>query len=531
MTRFARAKGSKSSNERLPDEPTPWHVMKQQLESNLEPAKEPQAKTKTARQLLNEKEDLYYAQSVGNVNTDWAEFDAPKKTNGIKSGKIEKKQKDQNENVKKAVDNVKLEEPKQVSAKAEKIVKENTSEDVGERGKNTKAKGKAENTFQTEEHPPTKTENANEDIQERRRNKKAKRKADSASQAKIVKTEKQENPPVKIENPSESKSENAETAGKLSKRQKRNQKKQNQKTDEKNDRAQTAPFNAEGNDWDNSVSFNKRRKFSDDQDGKPVGNGGQNNFRDRNSNSNFNEYKNFRRFGNNVPKKFQPKSAKPRDDKEHRRRKPDQPAMKVTINGMDLEIVKYDGFPVKKEDAERLTELRKEMVLKGIPKSEIDAAMKLERRKCEKALARVRRQVCFHCRKAGHNLSDCPELGKEEAGTGICFKCGSTEHTHFECKVNKSDDYRYAKCFICREQGHIAKQCPDNPKGLYPDGGSCKICGDVTHLKKDCPDLVKEKEETAITLDTIKDANLEVLDNETTKVKTEAKPTKKIVKF
>lgn len=156
--------------------------------------------------------------------------------------------------------------------------------------------------------------------------------------------------------------------------------------------------------------------------------------------------------------------------------------------------------------------------------------MKLERRKCEKALARIRKQVCFHCRKAGHNLSDCPELGKEEAGTGICFKCGSTEHTHFECKVNKSDDYRYAKCFICREQGHIAKQCPDNPKGLYPDGGSCKICGDVTHLKKDCPDVGREKEEATITLDTIKETNLEALGNESTVAKSKVS-SKKIVKF
>jgi zinc finger CCHC domain-containing protein 9 len=167
----------------------------------------------------------------------------------------------------------------------------------------------------------------------------------------------------------------------------------------------------------------------------------------------------------------------------------------------------------------------------GIPKHEIDIAMKLERRKCEKALARIRKQVCFHCRKAGHNLSDCPELEKEEISTGICFKCGSTEHTHFECKVNKSDDYRYAKCFICREQGHIAKQCPDNPKGLYPDGGSCKICGDVTHLKKDCTQLLKEKEESAITLDTINNKNLELLDSEINKVNVEVKPSKKIVKF
>lgn len=31
MTRFARAKGSKSSNEKAPEDSTPWEVMKEQL--------------------------------------------------------------------------------------------------------------------------------------------------------------------------------------------------------------------------------------------------------------------------------------------------------------------------------------------------------------------------------------------------------------------------------------------------------------------------------------------------------------------
>lgn len=137
--------------------------------------------------------------------------------------------------------------------------------------------------------------------------------------------------------------------------------------------------------------------------------------------------------------------------------------------------------------------------------------MKLERRKAEKALARLKKCVCFHCRKSGHNLSDCPELGREQHATGICYKCGSTEHAHFECKVNKSTEFRFATCFICREQGHISKQCPDNPRGVYPDGGCCKICGDVTHLKKDCPDLIKAKEESTLTVDTIDDSKLECL--------------------
>lgn len=52
-----------------------------------------------------------------------------------------------------------------------------------------------------------------------------------------------------------------------------------------------------------------------------------------------------------------------------------------------------------KKDAERLSELKKSMMQKGIPKSEVQRTMKLERRRAEKALARVKRDVCYNCRK------------------------------------------------------------------------------------------------------------------------------------
>jgi len=155
----------------------------------------------------------------------------------------------------------------------------------------------------------------------------------------------------------------------------------------------------------------------------------------------------------------------------------------------------------------------------------------LERRKAEKALTRIKKLVCFHCRKSGHNLSDCPEVGSEEINTGICFKCGSTEHTHFECKVNKDSTYRYAKCFICREQGHIAAQCPDNPRGVYPHGGCCKICGAVTHLKKDCPDLVKVKEDSAITVEKMDSTAVESLQKDKKEESENNAIPKKIIRF
>lgn len=50
---------------------------------------------------------------------------------------------------------------------------------------------------------------------------------------------------------------------------------------------------------------------------------------------------------------------------EYKRRKPDTGVTKVIINGVKIEIVMYDGFPVKKEDAERLAELKQKMIMKG----------------------------------------------------------------------------------------------------------------------------------------------------------------------
>uniref|UniRef100_A0A8D8W6X2 Zinc finger CCHC domain-containing protein 9 n=1 Tax=Cacopsylla melanoneura TaxID=428564 RepID=A0A8D8W6X2_9HEMI len=177
------------------------------------------------------------------------------------------------------------------------------------------------------------------------------------------------------------------------------------------------------------------------------------------------------------------------------RKKPQPQPYQMDINGEMVDIVTYDGFPIMKEDAKRLDELKKSLFAKGIPRAEIKKIMKLQRRNAEKALSRAKKRVCFNCRRSGHNLSECPVLNKGE-GTGICFKCGSTEHTHFECKVVKKQDYKFAQCFICKEQGHISNQCPDNPRGLYPKGGACKLCGDVTHLKRFCPTLPKESEPT-----------------------------------
>ncbi|XP_034950298.1 probable ATP-dependent helicase PF08_0048 [Chelonus insularis] len=519
MTRFARAKGSKASNERVPEESTPWHVLKQQLESSVTNEKEQKQKTKSAKELLEEKEESLYYPSLDNTNTDWAEFEDVKKATKHKS------------------DSLPDTSPKKKIKKHEATV--NAKEDELVEKSNSFSESKENNNHQDKKKMKKKKR------AEKRKNKNSQLENDGNVNS-VNKSSDQD---------TVSQDESKKPSVILSKRQKRNRKNKNKtnnnteekgaETNKKDNDETSGMFNVEGNDWKNNLKFGKSDKSSEENEvkdntddkqpdltdkvheKKPFDKSHRNNFRTNNFRSNDN------RFNNNTKMIKKRKPPKIRDDKEHKRRKPDPGASKVIINGMEIEIVLYDGFPVKKEDADRLKELREKMVMKGIPKSDIDAAMKLERRKAEKALTRVKKNVCFHCRKAGHVLSDCPELGREEAATGICFKCGSTEHTHFECKVNKKEEFRFATCFICREQGHIAKQCPDNPKGLYPQGGACKICGDVTHLKKDCPDLVKEKEDNTLTLDTIRDNAIESLDGaeEIKKPENISKTKNKIVKF
>nr|XP_033338827.1 zinc finger CCHC domain-containing protein 9-like [Megalopta genalis] len=492
MTRYARSTGSKASNERTPNEATPWHILKQQLNEKLSKLGHTK-KPKSAKELLQDK-DLFYF-DVGNVNNDWAKFEektvkskypVTKKSNKLKETSLDKAV-NSNENKK---DGDKGNFQKKLSKKRN-IDEINTSTiDVKIKKRKKDLLPKLNNNVEEEDFADKNNIKQNKIIEKRSKLNK-KKKQNKQNDHKFLETSQTNNTEGNISNAESNSSVTEGKKGMLFKHSMKQQRKAN-----------VHPRN-------NNRKMNKNNENSYKFGGQKT---------------------DWKKFENN--KKNNRKPPKIRDDKEHKRRKEAIGSTKLTINGIEIELAQYDGFPVKKEDADRLRELKQKMIMKGIPRDEVNIAIKLERRRAEKALARIRKCVCFHCRKGGHNLSDCPELGSEQASTGICYKCGSTEHTYFECKVAKRTEFRYATCFICREQGHISKQCPDNPKGIYPQGGSCNLCGDVTHLKKDCPDLIKEKEETTITLNTIADDNIENLEGSTKRVQTvENKKPKKVVKF
>ncbi|XP_076662821.1 uncharacterized protein LOC143366017 [Andrena cerasifolii] len=531
MTRFARATGSKASNERMPNDATPWHVMKQQLEQNSSKQQEHPGRNKSVKELLQDSG----ADNARHINTDWAEFEetSTKKTKdsvakqtkkklraSLKSEKVSLNVADITEN-EKYVGNIKAEK-KLPSKRNIDEVNNSTAEVKVKKFKKDKNRSNDVSSSQNAQgdHSVDDVKVKGDGTDAESVKLKKKRKKDKHNNGGFVETLIKDSDGLQSEKAESNSLATKQGESAVSKRQKRNMKKR------KNTSWTMADTDNSMNVQDNQTNRANGRK-ENSHDGTAF------NKKFASKSNNIRSFPNkfgLQKFENDNNNKRKP--PKIRDNEEHKRRKEDLGPVRIMINGVEIDIVKFDGFPIKKEDAVRLTDLRHKMIMKGIPKKEIDAALKLERRKAEKALARIRRCVCFHCRKAGHNLSDCPELGSEQAATGICFKCGSTEHTHFECKVARPTEFRYATCFICREQGHIAKQCPDNPRGVYPQGGSCKVCGDITHLKKDCPDLITEKEESTITLNTITDGNIESLEeSRKTFAEKDDKKSKKVVKF
>jgi zinc finger CCHC domain-containing protein 9 len=97
--------------------------------------------------------------------------------------------------------------------------------------------------------------------------------------------------------------------------------------------------------------------------------------------------------------------------------------------------------------------------------------------------------VCFHCRKKGHAVADCPAT----KAAAVCFRCGSTAHALKDCP-RTGTDLPFADCFVCRRKGHLASACPENDKGVYVNGGACKECGSKRHLVTACPERKRKKD-------------------------------------
>ncbi|XP_028161667.1 uncharacterized protein LOC114353761 [Ostrinia furnacalis] len=472
MTRFARAKGSKSSNEKAPEDSTPWEVMKEQLLQSKKENEESKKRAEAENQRIENYQNFLKEQKVQKKKATWCDFpDAPKNQQTDQPPRKKKKVEALQTTLNDGADTV-VSKPSQKKKKKNKPNNQADSATVNQ-DINTEIQSSDITSGKEVPTPPKKKKN---------------KKKNSKEQDNTENTVKNESSETNAAN-----EDNLQTNNKLSSKK-------------KNKKNKTAPSNKP-----DELQNNQTKSPIQSQKG-PV--------------------------PNNQHNMKQQKKKKPKNlvnGKPVRRKEINDHSFQLIINGKEVELVRFDGFPVMKKDAERLQELKKNMINKGIPKSEVQRTMKLERRRAEKALARMKREVCYNCRKGGHNLSDCPELKSKipgvDAPEGVCFKCGSTEHKQFDCKVHKDTEFKFATCFICKEPGHIARQCPDNPKGLYPNGGSCKLCGDVTHLRKDCPTVKDKKEDSSIKLHTLEDSNIEDIGVQTKTSTIESVKKPKKIKF
>lgn len=289
MTRYARAKGSKASNERLPNEATPWSVMKQQLEDKNNESLE---KKKSAKELLKD-----YQESNTHENTNWAEFEenCSKKKEKKKSTEESLKCHERN-----TVDNITNTDSNSHFTKHEKISEKREY-------KKSKSKKLCTNDIESSENNDTvvsKSDNIKENLQR--------------THIEDTKTE-----------------ETDSKTDKFSKKRKRKE------------------------DFRDLHSLSKKKSKQD---------GTESNFTVLTKRQKRNLKRKLKTTNDNTSDKtsnYKRKEKKSKQEGTYKRRKPDVGATKMVINGIEIEIVKYDGFPVKKEDAERLVDLKQQMIMKG----------------------------------------------------------------------------------------------------------------------------------------------------------------------
>lgn len=313
MTRFARSKGSKASNEKAPEDSTPWEVMKEQLLRTKKEKDEYKKIEEAEKQRIQNYENFLKEQKTQKRKAIWCDF--PETQEGQSTQSPTKKKKKN--------------KSKQITENNDKIIAYSSNNIVVSDLPIQKEKIKKKNLTQI--HNENKETDTDKEILEETVN-------NSSGQETLA-----------------------------VKKKKKNKKNKTNQT--------TIPSS---NPLDNNQKLQTEEKK-----------------------------------GNNTPKqppKHKKKNKTLVNGKVVRRKDINDNSFQLIINGKEVELVRVDGFPVMKKDAERLHELKANMLQKGIPKSEIQRTMKLERRRAEKALARLKREVCYNCRKGGQNLSDCLDL-------------------------------------------------------------------------------------------------------------------------
>lgn len=400
MTRFARAKGSKASNERVTEDATPWSTLKQQLLDNLNNEKNSpndinDQKIANYQKFIKEKEEEERKHVV------WASFPVQENKSLLLNKQSKRNQKKKlisaeknnnlDANTHQEVKIIKKKKLKIVSAveiknKSDKFKNSliNPDSEIGYKANQVK-KNRLINLESSQEESSD-VNIVNQKIAEQavhvektesiksKDKKHKKRKSEKESRVIGTKKLKTDN----VENLKKVKKQNNLTQADLKKIERKKQKKLKQLLKKKEFKQKSeqkklqlsADVSVETNtveETEESIKTNETEISRADNE----------------------KVNNKKVFKQDIMLKMKKEK---RLNGEHKRRKPTLP-YKMFINGKELEIAYIEGFPVKKDDAERLKKLRKELISKGLPRGEIDLALKLERRKAEKALAREKKKV------------------------------------------------------------------------------------------------------------------------------------------
>jgi zinc finger CCHC domain-containing protein 9 len=529
MTRFARAKGSKASNERLEEEATSWQDMKAQL-------KPPSKKSDSKIDVEDLDGDIVIGDEIpedfnpdheASFDDEQSEEESPKaialvdiaeKAAPEPSERSKQRKRSQNNClVCKKPGHLKKDCP-ELPEERRKELQDLVAMKIERKGKGTgRKKNKKRKLTEALDHADivAKKQKVNEDTgagaddkddktAKKANKKKKKKKSDKNYTNKIVKEETEET-----------------GAGEDDKDDKKKEKsdKNNTKTIVKKE-AEDTGAGEDDKDDKTEKKKKKKKKKSDKNNTKKI----------------VKEEKGAGKDDKDAAKIAKLKEKKKKDRLKQRQRQKDK-AGKIVTNGEGM----FQGFRVLDEDVKRLRSLHSTLTKDKTPVNEIKGVLIRERRRAERALAHATKNVCYQCRKSGHVLAQCPENHGDKKKNarpppGVCYKCGAADHTSKNCesKLKGADAYRFASCFVCGQNGHLAKSCPDNPRGLYPKGGGCRFCGSVEHLKSDCTRKSEKDARTEIRADTVQTGNnIEVeVDKSYKKLKVEpAKKDAKVVSF